>query len=138
MKQDKFEERLAFMLEKYDAIADKISNVSSLSQSDFIKLSKEYSNMGDIVDVIKERQTIKKNILDLELMLEDPDKDIVEMAQLEKQQNITLLEGVDLKIKMLLLPKDTEDEKNAIVEIRAGTGGDEAALFASTLFLISF
>jgi len=101
----------------------------------FASLSKEYSDLEEIVGVVQEYKTLVKNIKDSEGLLadKDGDKELRDLAQEELEEMRPQLEEIEEKIKVLLLPKDADDERNAILEIRAGTGGDEAGLFAGDL-----
>lgn len=127
-----FAEKLRAILAKHAEIESKIGDPASLSQQDFAALSKEYSGRLEVVAIINEYLAADSEKSDLSEMLEDPemkDMAIEELAEIEK-----LLPGLEKKIQLALLPKDEADEKNAILEIRAGTGGDEAALFAANLY----
>ena len=102
----------------------------------FAVKSKEYSDLNEIIDQAKKYLNFEKSKKDLEKLIDDSnsDKEIKEMAQIELDQLIKNNESNEKKIKLFLLPKDDADSKNAIIEIRAGTGGLEASLFASDLF----
>lgn len=127
-----FEQRLQSILEKYDSLAEKLNSADQLAREDYIKTSKEYSDLGDIVPIIKEFFSLNKEISELKELISDPEmKDIAEPEYNEKKK---LLPELEHKVKIALLPKDKADEKNAIIEVRAGTGGEEAALFAYSLF----
>ena len=108
-------------------------SVSSGNNEEFVKISKEYSDLKPIVDNINAYNSNKKEYEELQLLLQEDDDEIVEIAK--KEINICkekLIESESI-LKISLVPKDPLDEKNVIVEIRAGTGGDEAALFAGDL-----
>ena len=100
------------------------------------KKSKEYANLGNIINVAKEYINFEKQKKDLEQILDDRnnDKEIFEMAKKDLDEMILKKENYENKLKIFLLPKDEDDDKNAIVEIRAGTGGLEASLFCADLF----
>ena len=102
----------------------------------FAEKSKEYSDLNEIIKEIKDYISFEKNKNDLEKIINDPssDKEIKEIAYIELQEIIKQHKINEKKIKLFLLPKDEADSKNAIIEIRAGTGGLEASLFASDLF----
>lgn len=127
-----FKEKLDSILTNYQGLEKKISDPASLSQDEFAQLSKEYSDLSPVVEQIKEYQLATEEKSDLNEMLEDPE--MKEMAEEELQTIEKKLPQLEEQIKIALLPKDEADEKNAILEIRAGTGGEEAALFAATLF----
>ena len=108
----------------------------SVDKKKFALKSKEYSDLNEIVDDAKKYLNFKKNKQDLEKIIDDieSDKEIKDMAKKELDDLIINNELNEKKIKLFLLPKDDADSKNAIIEIRAGTGGLEASLFASDLF----
>ena len=102
----------------------------------FAKKSKEYSELGDIIEIAKEYINFEKDKKDLEQILKDKDNDseIIEMAKKDILEMEKKKQNYENKLKIFLLPKDEDDNKNAIVEIRAGTGGLEASLFCSDLY----
>lgn len=127
-----FDDKLSSIIEKHKKIEQKISDPSALSQKEFADFSKEYSSLNDIVAKIDEYFAVKKEIEGLKELLNDPEmKSIAEEELPEQNKKLSELEK---GIQILLLPKDEADEKNAIIEIRAGAGGDEAALFAAELY----
>ncbi len=102
----------------------------------YVKKSKEYSSLGDIIDIAKDYLNFESSKKDLESILKDKknDAEIIEMAKKDLNDLEAKKKTYENKLKIFLLPKDEDDEKNAIVEIRAGTGGLEASLFCSDLF----
>lgn len=126
------DENLHKILEKYKSIGEKLSDPESLSRDEFKNFSKEYSDLGDIVIIINEYFQAKNEMNDLEELLKDPE--MKEMAQEEYTKLKQLIPEIEKKVKLALLPKDEADSKNAILEVRAGTGGEEAALFGGVLF----
>jgi peptide chain release factor 1 len=102
----------------------------------FAEKSKEYSDLNEIIEDAKKYQSYEKEKNDLDKILEDSksDKEIILMAEAELKTLKLQNEQIEKKLKLFLLPKDEADKKNAIIEIRAGTGGLEASLFASDLF----
>lgn len=98
----------------------------------FVKLTKEYSDLSPVIEIIQQYKKAIRDLDDLQVMLSDPE--MGEIAKEELNDVRRLIPELEMKIKLALIPKDTDDDKNAILEIRAGTGGDEAALFASDLF----
>jgi peptide chain release factor 1 len=120
---------------KHKTLEGELSS-GSIDKKLFASKSKEYSELNEIINQAKKYLNFEKNKSDLEKLIEDSasDKDIKEMAQTELEQLIKNNELNEKKIKLFLLPKDDADSKNAIIEIRAGTGGLEASLFASDLF----
>ena len=129
-----FENQFDIIVKKHQNIEKKLSNQNNLDKDKLIKLNKEYSELTPIVNLINQYNSVKKDIENLNSLLDDKDSSIQEMAEdelREKNKNIKSLEQDLLKF---LIPKDVNDEKNSILEIRAGTGGDEASLFAADLF----
>lgn len=111
------------------------AQLASGSTQDFAKLSKEHSDIGPIVDAIKAYQATRQELADSEALLADPSSD-AEMRDMAFDEIAVLrrqFEAQERDVKLLLLPKDSADRSSAIVEVRAGTGGDEAALFAGDL-----
>ena len=102
----------------------------------FAEKSKEYSDLNEIVENAKKYILYEKDKLELEKILKDKntDKELFKMAQIELNNLNLQHEKNEKKLKLFLLPKDDADKKNAIIEIRAGTGGLEASLFAAALF----
>jgi len=127
-----FEENLDKIIQKYKDLEDKLGSPDKMSREQFVQSSKEYSDMTPIIEKINLFLSAKKELLDLETLLLDPEmKEIAEAEIPVIKEKIPKLEK---DVQLALLPKDEADEKNAILEIRAGTGGDEAALFAGALF----
>ena len=128
-------DKLDFILEKYEELSKKVSDPDVIAkQKEWQKLMKE---MSDLEPIVKEYTAYKKAKKELEeakeiLDMED-DEELREMAREELKANEAAIEEYTENLKILLLPKDPNDDKNVILEIRAGTGGDEAALFGSDL-----
>ena len=120
---------------KYNNLEKELSS-GSVNPKLFAKKSKEYSNFGNIISVAREYLNFEKTKMDLEQILKDKDNDteIVNMAKKDLSDMEKKKEIYESKLKIFLLPKDEDDDKNAIVEIRAGTGGLEASLFCADLF----
>lgn len=129
-----FSDKLNSLIEKYEDLGKRMMNPESLG-GDFAKVSKEYSDLEPIVASIKEFQQAEQALAEAEEMLNDPglDKEMKEIAEEEKVELKKKVPELQRQIEIALLPKDEADEKNAILEIRAGTGGEEAALFAGVL-----
>ena len=123
------------IIEKYNNLEKELS-AGAIDSKSFAKKSKEYSNLGNIIKVAKEYVSFQNEEKDLEQILQDKsnDNDIIEMAKKDLNEMIVKKENYENKLKIFLLPKDEDDDKNAIVEIRAGTGGLEASLFCADLF----
>ena len=101
----------------------------------YIKLNKEYRDLEPLINTYKEYKNILSNIASAKKILEtERDEEMRDMARMELDELEALIEPIKEKVRLLLLPADPEDDKNAIVEIRAGTGGDEASIFAGDLF----
>ncbi len=127
-----FTENLNKITQKYQEIAEKLNSGENLGREEFAKLSKEFSDLEPIIEKINKYLNALNSVKDLESLCKDPEmKDLAELELSELKVNIPIYEK---EVKLALLPKDKDDEKNAIIEIRAGTGGDEAALFAGVLF----
>ncbi|USO02175.1 MAG: peptide chain release factor 1 [Alphaproteobacteria bacterium] len=124
-------EKLDKILEKFNALEERLKTPIEDSK-EFVKISKEYAELEKIAIKIKEYQDFLRKKTESEKLLKDPDfKELAEIDLKDIKQNI---EALEVEIKILLLPKDVDDEKNAIIEVRAGTGGEEAALFAGVLY----
>ena len=128
--------KLAFIEEKYEILSQKISDPEVIADIDsWRKLMKEHSDLTPIVEKYKEYKDVMKTISDAEEMLEDkPDADFEEMLREEISEAKGKIPALEEELKILLIPKDPNDDKSVIVEIRGGTGGEEAALFAAELF----
>ena len=123
------------IIKRYDEIEKELSS-GSLSPKIFAQKSKEYSNLGQIIEVAKKYVNFENEKKDLVNMIEDKanDKEIINLAQNDLNVLLESKEKYENDLKFFLLPKDEDDNKNAIVEIRAGTGGLEASLFCADLF----
>lgn len=131
-----FTQKLEGIVARFRGLEKKLLDPSALGQN-FAKVSKEHSDMIDVVALIEEYQKAKQGLEDINLMLsETTDKEMKEMMEEEQLSLQKSLPELEQKIKIALLPKDEADEKNAILEVRAGTGGEEAALFAYKLFMM--
>lgn len=135
MDNTKFDYKLDAVLRRFDELNDALA-VGKYSGSEFARVSKEFSDMEPIVATIRALREAQKQHADMQVMLKDPalDRDMKSLAEDEfhaLEQELPLLTR---EVQLSLLPKDAADEKNAILEVRAGTGGDEAGLFAAELF----
>ncbi|MFZ9180681.1 MAG: peptide chain release factor 1 [Rickettsiales bacterium] len=128
-------EKLSGIVAKFNELEKKLQDPTGLGQS-FAKISKEHSDMQEVVGIIHEYQNAQKEYVDIEQMLTDSslDKEMRDMMEEEKFNLSKKIPDLEHQIKIALIPKDSADEKNAIIEVRAGTGGEEAALFAYKLF----
>jgi len=129
-------DKLKSLEEKYQEISEMLSQPETVSDlSRYQKLSKALADLTDIVNTYREYKQVLDNIAEAESLLrEDIDSDFRELVEQELDENRERKEDLERMLQVLLLPKDPNDEKNVIMEIRAGTGGEEAALFAATLF----
>jgi peptide chain release factor 1 len=126
-------QKLEAVEKRYDDLNQKIADPEIISRnSEWTAYMKEHAEIEDVVLKYKEYKKIKQAIADAEQMLSDPE--MKELAELEIQENKEKIPVIEEEIKILLIPKDPDDDKNIICEIRGGAGGDEAALFAGTLF----
>jgi len=128
-------EKVQDIVAKHDNLEKELSS-GKVDTKFFAKKSKEYSSLGNIISVARDYINFSKEKKDLEQIIQDKnnDKDIMEMAEKDLLQIKIREKEYENKLKVFLLPKDEDDDKNAIVEIRAGTGGLEASLFCSDLF----
>jgi len=128
------EQKLDALVARHKAIETELSN--QLAPETYVKLSREFAELGPIVDAVKTYRDVLAEIDGLETLLDDPktDAEMRQMAAAEKPELEARRAALEQAIKVALLPKDAMDDRNVIVEIRAGTGGDEAALFAGDLF----
>jgi len=128
-------DRLEGVKARFKEVGNLLIDPSVISDMDkYIKLNKEYKELQPIIESYEEYKLIISNIEDAKSILAtEKDEEMREMAKMELDELQPKVEPMEEKIKLLLIPKDPEDEKNAILEIRAGTGGDEASLFAGEL-----
>jgi peptide chain release factor 1 len=123
------------IVSRYNSLEKELSS-GSIDPKQFANKSKEYANLGNIISTAKEYINFDNEKKDLEQILQDQtsDKEIIEMAQKDLDDLDKKRKNNENQLKVFLLPRDEDDDKNAIVEIRAGTGGLEASLFCSDLF----
>ena len=123
------------LINKHAVLEKDLSSVS-IDKKIFAEKSKEYSNLNEIIDIAKKYVSYKDNKLELQKILDEKnsDEELKKMAEMELSELNKENETNEKKLKLFLLPKDEADKKDAIIEIRAGTGGLEASLFASDLF----
>lgn len=131
-----FKDKLQKMLDRYNDLQESLNTPDKFSNEEFIELSKEYSDLGPIIEKINLYLNQDQELVDLEELLQDEDTDpeLKQMAESDQKDILDNRDNLEKEIKLLLLPKDEADEKNAILEVRAGTGGEEAALFGADLF----
>ena len=127
-------DKLDFILEKYEELSMKVSDPDVINnQPLWQKYIKEMGEMEPIVNKYKEYKKAKEEISEAKEMLDSGDEELKELAKMELSELEDKLPQMEEDLKILLLPKDPNDEKNVFLEIRAGTGGEEAALFAQDL-----
>ena len=127
--------KLDTLNERYEEVGALLSDADTIADQDrFRALSKEYAELEPVVKSYVDYQAVIENLKESKLLLKDADADIRAMAQEEIEDDQGRLETLELDLQRLLLPKDPNDEKNIFLEIRAGTGGDEAAIFSGDLF----
>ena len=130
------------MLEKLEDVERRYHELEAMladpdvigNRAEFTRLSREFSTLGAVVECYQRWRKLSNEAEDLQGLLEDDDADLREMAEAELPELRQKVEATEAELKILLLPKDPNDDRSVIVEIRAGTGGDEAALFAADLF----
>ena len=131
------------MLDKLNAIKQRFDEVNDLimqpdviaDQSRYIKLNREYKRLEELVKARETYMTLTANIEEAkDILANEKDAEMKEMAKMEMEEAQPKLEELESEIRTMLIPKDPEDEKNAVLEIRGGTGGDEAGIFAGDLF----
>ena len=131
------------MEEKFKQIRHRFKEISDLmvkpdiisDQKKYIDLNKEYKELSKKIEKFDQFDLLNMNIKEAEdLIKKEEDKEMLEMARLQLEESKTKLDSLEQEIKLLLIPKDPEDSKNVVFEIRAGTGGDEASIFAGDLY----
>ncbi len=129
-------ERLQIIKQRFDEVADLIIQPDILSdQKRYIQLNKEYKDLRILMEKRSEYVALADNIKESEEIIADgSDAEMVDMAKMQLEEAKNRLPKLDDEIKFLLIPQDPEDSKNAVMEIRAGTGGDEASIFAGDLY----
>ncbi|MCV6625957.1 MAG: peptide chain release factor 1, partial [Cellvibrionaceae bacterium] len=128
-------DKLEHLQERYEEVGALLSDPEVIGdQNRFRELSKEYAELEPVVKCYSAYTTILDDIEEAKSLLKDGDADMREMAQEELKEAEGQLEPMEMELQKLLLPKDPNDDKNVFLEIRAGTGGDEAAIFSGDLF----
>lgn len=128
-------DKLEHLLDRYEEVGVSLGDPDVIGdQKKFQAMSREYAELEPVVQTYQQYQQVISNIDEAKTMLKDSDPDMREMAQEELKENETAREPLEAELQKLLLPKDPNDDKNVFLEIRAGTGGDEAAIFSGDLF----
>jgi peptide chain release factor 1 len=132
---NKFYSKLDKLINHYEDLRGNLSQITNFDGQEYIKLTKEYADLGNIIEPIKQLRSKQKELNELEELLRLPqdDSDLKTIVEEECTLLRSILPQLENEVKILLLPKDIDDERNAILEVRAGTGGDEAGLFAAQL-----
>ncbi|MFZ4542358.1 MAG: PCRF domain-containing protein, partial [Rickettsiales bacterium] len=128
--------KLDSLIGRHTQLRDQLAAPGSASSGEFGKLSKELSDLTPVVETALALKQARQELKEADAMIADSggDAEMKALAEEEKKQLLSLVPKLEHDLKLALLPKDEADEKNAILEVRAGTGGEEAALFASELF----
>ncbi len=128
-------DKLHSIYERYVHIEEQLSNPEVVTDiKKYTKLNKEYKDLQEIVEVYHTYKNLKGNIANAKEMLKDDDPEMKEMARAELNEAEAQIPALDERIKILLIPKDPEDSKDVVFEIRSGAGGDEASIFAGDLY----
>ena len=129
-------DRLEQFITRHEELEHMMSGGEELSSEDFVKISREYSDLTPVVEQSRNYLDLIVEIQELAeiIIAEDTEVDIRNLAEMEMQELKGRIPSMERQVQLMLLPKDVDDDKNAMLEIRAGTGGDEAALFAGNLF----
>ena len=125
--------------DKLDALIARFEKVEAAMSSatkgeEIVKLSKEHGELKPVAEQARALASIRRQMIELEELAKGPDKDMAEMAHAELQELREKAPAVEQDLQIMLLPKDKADDSSVILEVRAGTGGDEAAIFAGDLF----
>ena len=121
------------IIEKYNNIENELNTIGGSNSEELIKLNVKYAELKPIVEKIEQFKKEQQEIISLNQLIKDNDQEISKIAELEIIEKKNLIKALEDDLLKLLIPKDENDSKNSILEIRAGTGGDEASLFASDL-----
>ena len=129
-------EKLKILKDRFNELSDLLTKPDIISdQSRYIKISKEYKDLKAVVDKKNEYEEVLSNISEAkEIIKNENDKEMIELANLELNEAQAKVVKIEDDLKKLLIPKDPDDPKNIVMELRAGTGGDEASIFAGDLF----
>jgi len=129
-------EKLHIIQQRFDEVSDLIIQPDIIAdQKRYVQLNKEYKDLSNLVAKIKSYKTLLSNLEEAEQLLkEEKDEEMLAMAKMEVEEAKESIPALEEEIKFLFIPKDPEDAKNVVIEIRAGTGGDEASIFAGDLY----
>ena len=129
------QDKIKIVKQRFDELTELIIQPDIISdQKKYIRLNKEYKDLKKVLDLINVYEKLLTNASEAEeIISNDSDSEIIEMAKLQFEESRQALPEIEESIKLLLIPKDPEDSKNVVIEVRAGTGGDEASIFAGDL-----
>ena len=129
-------EKLKILKDRFNELSDLLTKPDIISdQSRYIKISKDYKDLKTVIDKKNEYEEVLSNISEAkEIIKNENDKEMIELANLELNEAQAKVVKIEDDLKKLLIPKDPDDPKNIVMELRAGTGGDEASIFAGDLF----
>jgi len=125
-------DRLNVMDKRMDEIDEQLATITDFSLAK--KLNQERSLLQEGVELFREYKKSEQDLLDAKIMVDDVDKEIAELGKMEVERLSSLLQDLEKKIEISLLPKDANDDKNVIMEIRGAVGGDEGNIFAGDLY----
>ena len=129
-------DKLNIIQQRFNELSDLIIQPDVISdQKKYVKISREYKELKEIVDKKREYELLLSNVNEAnEIIKEESDNEMIELANAELEVNKQKISVIEDKLKLMLIPKDPDDSKNVVMELRAGTGGDEASIFAGDLF----
>ena len=128
------QDKLDRVVLRHQELGELMNEAAGGSSDEFVRLSKEYAELTELVDAVKQLRATEQELADLDEIIDaEDDPEMKEMARLERETLAERTPKLERKVQLMLLPRDEADAKNAILEVRAGTGGDEAALFAADL-----
>ncbi len=129
------EAKFDHLIERHAELGRQMSSGDEISTDDYVRMAKEYAELTPVVEIVEALRKAQTDLADLDAMIDaEEDAEMRAMAVEERDTLALELPEIEQAMKVLLLPRDEADARNAIVEVRAGTGGDEAALFAAELF----
>ncbi len=129
------EEKLAQLVARHQELGTAMSSEGNAGTEDYVRMAKEYAELTPVVEAVEELRKATAELADLDaLIAEEKDAEVHALAEEEREALAKRTPELERRVKLLLLPRDEADSRNAILEVRAGTGGEEAALFAADLF----
>ena len=124
--------RLEQVIDRFDEVEARMGSVTD--SDEIVALSREHADLKSVADKARELADLRQQLKDAEALMKGPDKEMAELASEEYYEIKEQLPALEKEVQLLLIPKDVDDKANIVLEVRAGTGGDEAALFAGDLF----